>query len=162
MSLTAHRGYRMNTLITHVVSQLRTTPGQGGRKILRVWKEVSGQNTEHSTPKSLSLPSTKVTLGKTCPCSSSFLVLFSPLGWLPWSYAKSQLLIKCCSMKASQIPLSQISCFPTHIPTPAVHIHYNIYHVILLLHIYYSIYFSLSCYFMVFLGYQAICYHAYF
>lgn len=37
----------------------------------------------------------------------------------------------------SQIPLRQISSLLSHIPTPAVHICYNIYHVVLLLLVYY-------------------------
>lgn len=90
MLLAVHLSYRMNVLITRGFSQLRTTPGRGSQKILRVWKEASWLITEHSTPKSLSPPSIEVTLGKPCDLSIFFVISLPsspcslPLERLPW------------------------------------------------------------------------------
>lgn len=93
MSMTVHLCYRMNVLIAHGFSQLRTLD-QGFQKILRVWKEESWLVTEHSTPKSFSPPSSYVTLGKPLDLSmffhiSSFLMLFSLPGMASLSYLPS-------------------------------------------------------------------------
>lgn len=87
MSVTVHLCYRMNVLIAHGFSQLRTLD-QGCQKILKVWKEESWLVTEHSTPKSLSPPSTYVTLGKPLDLPTFFHISSLP-GMASLSYSPS-------------------------------------------------------------------------
>ena len=120
MLLAVHLSYRMNVLITHGFSQLRTTPGRGSQKILRVWKEASWLITEHSTPKSLSPPPTEVTLGKPLDLSVFFVIPLPPsshslfLESLPWFLLQVSNFYKMSFCEAFWFVWSQISFFLIH------------------------------------------------